>query len=143
MASPNGVIYSSVKLPHSTKGSINQGVIQQKQGDGYLLVLKPKFFNKGLWPLGGKRKKVIGFRRTYLVCQSTETHSTDTKERVRCYNDFSHVSRYVWPSNDSLVLEVIRNDKVFSIQICSFSNSTIMNVYRSVSMHHIVLGLTM
>ncbi|XP_075490194.1 senescence-associated protein SPA15, chloroplastic isoform X3 [Primulina tabacum] len=94
MASPNGVIYSSVKLPHSTNVfSIKQGVIQQKQGDGYLLVLKPKFFSKGLWPLGGKRKIFIGFRRTYLVCQSTETHSTDTKERVRCYTEFSHVSR--------------------------------------------------
>ncbi|XP_075489950.1 senescence-associated protein SPA15, chloroplastic isoform X1 [Primulina tabacum] len=93
MASPNGVIYSSVKLPHSTNVfSIKQGVIQQKQGDGYLLVLKPKFFSKGLWPLGGKRKIFIGFRRTYLVCQSTETHSTDTKERVRCYTEFSHVS---------------------------------------------------
>ncbi|XP_073293561.1 senescence-associated protein SPA15, chloroplastic isoform X3 [Primulina huaijiensis] len=94
MASPNGVVYSSVKLPHSTNVfSIKQGVIQQKQGDGYLLVLKPKFFNKGLWPLAGKRKIFIGFRRTYLVCQSTETHSTDTKERVRCYTEFSHLSR--------------------------------------------------
>ncbi|XP_073293560.1 senescence-associated protein SPA15, chloroplastic isoform X2 [Primulina huaijiensis] len=93
MASPNGVVYSSVKLPHSTNVfSIKQGVIQQKQGDGYLLVLKPKFFNKGLWPLAGKRKIFIGFRRTYLVCQSTETHSTDTKERVRCYTEFSHLS---------------------------------------------------
>ncbi|XP_073125424.1 senescence-associated protein SPA15, chloroplastic isoform X2 [Henckelia pumila] len=93
MASPNGVIYSSVKLPHSSKlFSINQGVIQQKQGDGYLLVLKPKFFNKVFWPFGGKRKKFIGFRQTCLVCKSTETHNTDTKERVRCYTDFSHVS---------------------------------------------------
>lgn len=62
-------------------------------------MLKLKFSTKGFWPSGQKLNNFIGSRGFSLVCQSTETHNTETKERVRDYGECSNISRYTWLSN--------------------------------------------
>ncbi|KAI3451285.1 hypothetical protein Pfo_007950 [Paulownia fortunei] len=93
MANPNGVIYSSAKSPqHPKLYATTQGANHYKQGAGHLAMLKVKFSTKGFWPFGGKLNTFIGSRGSSLVCQSTETHNTETKERVRHYGDCSNIS---------------------------------------------------
>ncbi|KAL3838694.1 hypothetical protein ACJIZ3_023285 [Penstemon smallii] len=81
MAKPNGVIYSSAKTPQIY--NMNQGVNHYKQNNQHLSLLKLKFRNKGIWPLGGKLSGFIESQRSSLVCQSRGTHNTETKEGVR------------------------------------------------------------
>ncbi|KAK6150319.1 hypothetical protein DH2020_015251 [Rehmannia glutinosa] len=108
MAKPNGVIYSTAKSPqHPKLYAITQGANHCKQGTGHLSVLKLKFSTKGFWPLGGKVNTVMGSRGSYLVCQSTDTHNTETKERVRHYGDCSNISSS--QSGDEHPIETVKN----------------------------------
>ncbi|KAK6125878.1 hypothetical protein DH2020_040380 [Rehmannia glutinosa] len=108
MAKPNGVIYSTAKSPqHPKLYAITQGANHCKQGTGHLSVLKLKFSTKGFWPLGGKVNTVMGSRGSYLVCQSTDTHNTETKERVRHYGDCSNISSS--QSGDEHPIETAKN----------------------------------
>ncbi|KAH6803780.1 senescence-associated family protein [Perilla frutescens var. frutescens] len=92
MAKVNGVIYSSAKSPQHPKYIINQGANHQRQGTGHLSLSDLKFSSKGFWPLHRKLNTFIGSRGFFLVCQSRETHNTETKERVRHYADCSNIS---------------------------------------------------
>lgn len=96
MAKVNGVVYSSGESPQHPKYIINQGKNHHGQGTGHLSLSNLKFISKGFWPLGRKLDKFVGSRGLSLVCQSTETHNTETKKRVRHYSDCSNISRYAW-----------------------------------------------
>lgn len=94
MAKVNGVVYSSANSPQHPKYIINQGSNHHRQGTGHLSLSNLKFSSKGFWPLGQKLNKFVGSQGFSLVCQSTETHNTETKERVRHFSDCSNISRY-------------------------------------------------
>lgn len=95
MADVNGVVYSSAKSPQHPKYITSQGTNHHRQGTGHLSLSNLKFSSKGFWPLGQKLNKFVGSRGFSLVCQSTETQNTETKERGRHYSDCSNISRYI------------------------------------------------
>ncbi|KAM7515850.1 hypothetical protein LguiA_005433 [Lonicera macranthoides] len=86
MAQSHGVIYSSCQSPqHPGLYNTNQGVEHRKQSSGHLPKLNLKFYRKGLWLRYKKPRS--------LVCQSTDTQNTETKECVREYDDCSDLPR--------------------------------------------------
>ncbi|XP_057784077.1 senescence-associated protein SPA15, chloroplastic isoform X1 [Salvia miltiorrhiza] len=93
MAKVNGVVYSSAKSPQHPKYITNQGANHHRQGTGHLSLSNLKISSKRFWPLGRKLNVYIESRGFSLVCQSTETQNTETKERVRHYRDGSVISR--------------------------------------------------
>ncbi|KAL8472275.1 hypothetical protein ACS0TY_029483 [Phlomoides rotata] len=93
MANANGVVYSSAKSPLHPKLHIKQGTNHYDQGTGHLSMSKLKFCTKGFRPLAQKLNSSIGSRGFSLVCKSTETQNTETKERVRHYGHRSDISR--------------------------------------------------
>ncbi|KAL8472274.1 hypothetical protein ACS0TY_029483 [Phlomoides rotata] len=92
MANANGVVYSSAKSPLHPKLHIKQGTNHYDQGTGHLSMSKLKFCTKGFRPLAQKLNSSIGSRGFSLVCKSTETQNTETKERVRHYGHRSDIS---------------------------------------------------
>ncbi|XP_051127096.1 senescence-associated protein SPA15, chloroplastic-like isoform X2 [Andrographis paniculata] len=88
MAKPNGAVCSSAKSPQHPK----LYAVNNKQSSRFLSLLKLKFLSKGVSPLGGKLSTSVGSRGTSLVCKSTETHNTETKERPQLYDDSSNIS---------------------------------------------------
>ncbi|KAL3630224.1 Senescence-associated protein spa15, chloroplastic [Castilleja foliolosa] len=108
MAKPNGIIYSSAKSPHHPKPYTTiQGANHYKQGSVHLSVLKLQSYSKRLWPLGGKLDTISESRGYPLVCQSTKTNNTKTKEDVGHYRDCSHISSS--QSGDEHPIETAKN----------------------------------
>ncbi|CAA2964213.1 uncharacterized LOC107802045 [Olea europaea subsp. europaea] len=85
MAKPNGFIHSSVKSPQHPK-------LNAKQSNGRLSLLKTKLSSNGFWHFGGRLKTLIGSHGSSLLCQSTETRNTETRECERHYDDYSSIS---------------------------------------------------
>ncbi|GER26218.1 senescence-associated protein [Striga asiatica] len=109
MAKLNGVIYSSEKLPHLPKLSTKTQRVSHKQSSLHHSASKLKFSSKGLWPYGRKiySDTLIGSRGSPLVCQSTETHNTETRKRMGHFGDCSNTSST--HGEDESSMETVKN----------------------------------
>ena len=96
MAKSPGIVNLSAKSPqHPGLYGSSQGIDLRKQIYGQFSILKTKFSDKGLWHARQKLRTTKTSKKSVLLCQSTETHSPETKQSVKHLKDCSSILRYV------------------------------------------------
>lgn len=95
MAKSPGIINLSAKSPqHPGLYGSSQGVDRRKQIYGHFSMLKTNFSGKGLWHVCRKLRTSKTSKKSSLQCQSTGTHSPETKQSVKHLEDCSSMLRY-------------------------------------------------
>ncbi|KAL1820432.1 hypothetical protein ACET3Z_015301 [Daucus carota] len=94
MAKSPGIVNLSAKSPqHPGLYGSSQGIDLRKQIYGQFSILKTKFSDKGLWHARQKLRTTKTSKKSVLLCQSTETHSPETKQSVKHLKDCSSILR--------------------------------------------------
>ncbi|KAM3301102.1 hypothetical protein P3S67_015602 [Capsicum chacoense] len=93
MATPNGIIYYSAKSPQHPKVHAHSQGTEYSKHNGYSNMPRLKFSNKGFSEVCGKLSNRVIFRGSPVLCHSTETRNTETKEVARNTGDYSNISR--------------------------------------------------
>ncbi|XP_074371846.1 senescence-associated protein SPA15, chloroplastic isoform X2 [Apium graveolens] len=92
MAKSPGIINLSAKSPqHPGLYGSSQGTDLRKQINGHFSMLKTNFSDKGLWHICRKLRTSKTSKKSSLLCQSTETHSPETKQSVKHLEDCSSI----------------------------------------------------
>lgn len=79
-----------------------------------------KFSNKGFWEVCGKLSNRVIFRGSPVLCRSTETRDTETKEVARTSGDYSNISSVQENDQAITVGKVIPSSQAIA-EACKFA----------------------
>ncbi|MCD9643766.1 Senescence-associated protein spa15, chloroplastic [Datura stramonium] len=119
MATSNGIIYSAKSPQHPKVHTHSQGIEHSKH-NGYSPKYRLKFSNKGFWEVCGKLSNRVIFRGSPVLCHSTETHDTETKEFSRNSGDCSNISSVQEDDHAITVGKVIPSSQAIA-EACKFA----------------------